>query len=313
MSNENVTRSYIARKVYTMLGGLIPDDLNFSLLKDPNFLYPAIAITGVTLFARWRTQFWDDSGWVVKKKLPKNMIRHYLERDMTYFRYMPLQYQDEFIRRVDRVMRRKRFIWRARDGRQVDDRMRTLVAGSAVQLTFGLEELTLAHFRLILLYPNAYYSRITRKYHHGEVNAGGAIVLAWPHFVQGYLDHSDGRNLGIHEMAHALRLENRIHNEEFDFIPKKAIEEFDRQARAEIEISRTIGGSFFRNYGMTNMHEFFSVACENFFERPHGFKAYNPDLYGALSELLRQDPTKWLPQDLEKRNPSPGEGEGFDA
>jgi Mlc titration factor MtfA (ptsG expression regulator) len=38
------------------------------------------------------------------------------------------------------------------------------------------------------------------------------------------------------------------------------------------------------------VHEFFSVAVENFFERPQEFKTILPELYSILAQLLRQDP-----------------------
>ncbi len=38
-----------------------------------------------------------------------------------------------------------------------------------------------------------------------------------------------------------------------------------------------------------NEHEFFTVAVENFFERPREFKNAIPELYAKLSKLLYQD------------------------
>jgi len=44
--------------------------------------------------------------------------------------------------------------------------------------------------------------------------------------VHGYLDQKDGINLGLHEMAHALRLENIIFNEEVDFFEHAVLDEW---------------------------------------------------------------------------------------
>lgn len=170
--------------------------------------------------------------------------------------------------------------------------MKALIAGSAIQLTFGFRHLNFVNFKRILVYPDDYYSRITRKYHRGEVNPRGLIVLSWKAFEEGYHDGKDGRNLALHEMAHALRLENAIHNEEFDFIPEKELQYFDRLAIQEVEKMKIGETGIFRKYAAGNLHEFFAVAVEVFFEQPRDFLEEKPELYLALSALLNQDPVR---------------------
>ena len=60
----------------------------------------------------------------------------------------------------------------------VNAEMKALIAASAVQLTFGYEHLNFEHFNKILIYQDDYYSKITRKYHQGEVNMRGLIVIS---------------------------------------------------------------------------------------------------------------------------------------
>jgi MtfA peptidase len=43
-----------------------------------------------------------------------------------------------------------------------------------------------------------------------------------------------------------------------------------------------------------NQHEFFSVAVENFFERPQALKSAMPELYTIVSKLLNQDPASGI-------------------
>lgn len=210
-----------------------------------------------------------------------------------YFRYyqnLDSQNQKRFETRVQAFIDSKQFIPRGIPS--VTDEMKTLIAGSAVQLTFGFKHLDFAHFSRILVYPGDYYSRITRKYHQGEVNPRGLVVISWQSFETGYRDEKDGRNLALHEMAHALRLENAIHNEEFDFIPKQELKHFDNLAKAEILKIKSGESDFFRKYAGANFHEFFAVAVENFFERPVLFLEEKPELYLALSALLNQDPVR---------------------
>jgi Mlc titration factor MtfA (ptsG expression regulator) len=94
-------------------------------------------------------------------------------------------------------------------------------------------------------------------------------------------------------MAHALRLENIIRNEEYQFLDERLIERFDEYAR---DICRNFKdfSDLFRPYACRNEHEFFSVAIENFFERPQRFQKQIPGLYVILTRLLGQDPLKLM-------------------
>ena len=232
-----------------------------------------------------------------REKLPRFRLRpvkpyykQVLDAYFAYYQNLDPPNQKRFAGRVQAFIDNNQFIPRGIPA--VTDEMKALIAGSAIQLTFGFRHLNFAHFSRILVYPNDYYSRITRKYHRGEVNPRGLIVISWKAFEEGYMDEKDGRNLALHEMAHALRLENAIHNEEFDFIPKQELKHFDRLAMQEVEKMRKGEASLFRKYAATNIHEFFAVAVEVFFEQPRLFLEEKPDLYLALSALLNQDPVR---------------------
>ena len=169
-----------------------------------------------------------------------------------------------------------------------------MIAGSAIQLTFGYPNIYFIYFWRILIYPDNYYSTITHKYHKGEVNRKGIIVLSWKSFKEGFSNPDDGRNLGFHEMAHALRLINIVENEEYDFYDRDIMDEFEKEARYEtIKIINSPNEtSLFRSYSATNIDEFFSVAIECFFEKPQDFKEYNPKLYALLTKILKSDPAR---------------------
>ena len=218
------------------------------------------------------------------------LYKEILTKYFRYYKSLSVHNKSRFERKVCNFLYSKRFI--PRNMESVTIEARVLIAASAVQLTFGLPDIYLQHFDKILVYPNEYYSSITRRYHKGEVNPRfGIIVLSWNHFVEGYLNPNGSANLGLHEMAHALRLENIIRNEEYKFFDDGLIEKFDSYARY---ICRNLdeSGNFFRPYACTNEHEFFSVAIENFFERSEHFKKQIPDLYAILTRLLGQDPLK---------------------
>ena len=212
--------------------------------------------------------------------------RDILAKYFSYYQKLSPKNKARFELKVTNFIYGKRFI--PRQVSEVTIEAKVLIAASAVQLTFGLPHVYLRHFNKILVYPNNYYSQITKRYHKGEVNPRfGLIVLSWQAFIDGYINHNDSLNLGLHEMAHALRLENRI-REDQNLLEENYLEQFDNWAD---KICSDAGGPvFFRPYACVNKDEFFSVAVENFFERPDEFSAELPGLYNVMKALLRQDP-----------------------
>lgn len=212
-----------------------------------------------------------------------------LREKFAYYNNLTPENQQRFERKVQEFIYRKEFI--PRQIPTVTEEMKTLIAACAIQLTFGLPKIFFAHFKRIIVYPTNYYSTINKQYHKGEVNPRlRAIVLSWQHFIDGYFNPQDGLNLGLHEMTHALHLENRIRNEEFDFFDKEALLNWKVLADIEIEIIKSEPNHFFRQYASTNREEFLAVAVENFFEKSAEFKAELPELYETLAVLLNQDP-----------------------
>ncbi len=215
--------------------------------------------------------------------------RNILEKYSAYYNVLNSPQKIVFEKRVQRFMYSKTFI--PRSVSKVTDEMRVLISASAVQLTFGLGRIFLAHFDKIMIYMDAYYSSITQKYHLGEVNPrAGIIVISWKSFVDGYANISDSLNLGIHEMAHAIHFENRIKNEEYGFLNDDALKQLEIITLREMKKINAGEEHFLRSYAGTNGYEFFAVALEYFFENPVDLRKAIPDLYATLTRLLQQDP-----------------------
>lgn len=242
-------------------------------------------------------------GAFVKRRLKKYLYLRNLEgiykptlcRYFSFYNALGPKEQKLFEKRVQKFIDLKKFIPRGGIG-EITPEMKAMIAGSAIQLTFGYPDVYFRYFWRILVYPDNYYSTITRKYHKGEVNVKGLIVLSWKSFKEGFMDSSDGRNLGLHEMAHALRLINIVQNEEYDFYDRSVMEEFEKEAHNEtIKIMNSPEGiSLFRSYSATNLDEFFSVAVECFFERSVEFRNYNQNLYSLLTKILKIDPAELI-------------------
>ena len=51
------------------------------------------------------------------------------------------------------------------------------------------------------------------------------------------------------------------------------------------------------HYGATNPAEFFAVATETFFEKPHRMARHHEELFQVLSAYYRIDPREWRSKD----------------
>jgi Mlc titration factor MtfA (ptsG expression regulator) len=218
-------------------------------------------------------------------------FRDILLKYFPYYQKLSTEQKVRFEKKLVLFLYSKRFI--PRNVAEVTIEAKVLISASAVQLTFGLPDIYLQHFHTILVYPNDYYSSITKRFHKGEVNPlFGMIVLSWQSFVDGYIYPNDSFNVGLHEMAHALRLENIVRNEEYHFFDEDLMDKLDQYAHDYCAGKEHPESDFIRPYACTNVHEFFSVSVENFFERPAGLKNALPELYEILSKLLNQDPAQ---------------------
>lgn len=159
-----------------------------------------------------------------------------------------------------------------------------------MQLTFELPHAYFHNFKTIYVYPDFYYSEGMQQYNAGEVHKSGQIYLSWVDFLEGYLNPNNARNLGLHEMAHALRLENMIQNKEYGYFKWSDIQEFNHYTVIESNRIKAGEESLLLSYAATYYHEFFAVVIEVFFEQPKQLKEYHPPLYAVTARLLRQDP-----------------------
>lgn len=227
-----------------------------------------------------------------KRKLTKEDLT-FLEKYFAFYTKLNPRHKKEFLLKLEMILSSKKFV--PRGGlEEVSSEMEVLISATIAMVTFGWKRLRLAHFHTILIYPNTYYSTSNKTYHRGEVNPRyGLIVVSWRCFVEGLLDGKDGVNLGIHEIAHALKLANQIDSDgEKEFDPK-AWKAYKSLVPTEIEKVKTGENYVFRESAILNEHEFFAVALENFFERPWEFFQSRQELYLALVGLMRLDPRVW--------------------
>lgn len=213
-------------------------------------------------------------------------IESYL-KDFTYFQKLSPQGKKKFTKRVYSIVVCKEFV--GKNNFQVSDEIKIRIASCIAELTFGLNEYRITHYETILVYPEAFYSEQFKSYLKGATSMTGTIGISWEDFEKGYRYEDDKFNLGIHEIAHALQLD-ALHGDAPDEHFESNVQDWINVATIELFKIRKGTSDFLRKYAATNLHEFFAVAVEHFFEVPLQLKERLPDIYYNLCYLLNQDP-----------------------
>ncbi|BBD66984.1 hypothetical protein NIES4072_57380 [Nostoc commune NIES-4072] len=193
-------------------------------------------------------------------------------------------------------------------GLQVTEEMKLTLAAIACLLLLNERGQYFPRLRSILVYPNAYFVQETtsigkyvveerRVARLGESWANDQVVLSWEQVKQDINNWEDGRNVVLHEFAHQLDQEDGkaegvpILKSKSDYAiwAKVMTEEYQQLCNDVLQGAKTVMDS----YGATNPAEFFAVATETFFEKPHQLLSKHPTLYEQLQRYYQLDPVQW--------------------
>jgi len=197
-------------------------------------------------------------------------------------------------------------------GAEIPDRIKVLVASSAAILGHGLPHWEWPDLRDIVIYRTAFdgeYREGARNPIRGIVHHKGPIIFSARDLHHGFCRHPDvppdGRNVGLHELAHVMDLADG----KADGVPAGL--EFAAtapwvQVMAErlSQIRAGADGGVLRRYAGKNPVETFAVAVEVFFERPRDLKTHDPELYEMLSNYFRQDPASFVERTARRQSPA---------
>lgn len=164
-----------------------------------------------------------------------------------------------------------------------------LISAVAVQLTFGLDKFMMNYFSDVFVLKDDYHYGFYSRPFMGHVDQSG-IYLSWDNFIKGISGQTPYCNVGLHEMGHALAYVTFITETEEDKHFKKEFKNFSKVARPIFTSMQQGKRNLLGEYASINYHEFWAVAVETFFENPVCLRQDLPDLYVAMSSLLRQDP-----------------------
>jgi len=220
----------------------------------------------------------------LKKLTPKQ--RTVLKNESSFYKKLSGRHQRYFEHRTAKFIKSNEFI--GKKELIVTERMKVLIAATAVMLTFGFRKYKIGIIDKVIIYPNTYFSQINEVEHKGEINPKlKVIVFSWKDFEQGYKIGDDNLNLGIHEFGHAVHL-NSINNSDISsVIFKKGFMNLTNYLQRNDSVRKDlINSKYFRTYAYTNQFEFFAVLLENFIETPNTFKAQFPRLYNYMKDML---------------------------
>jgi len=198
--------------------------------------------------------------------------------------------------------------WEGAGGLELTDEIRVTIAAQACLLLLGLPHEYYRNVESIIVYPSTVVPppRKTGFFEipmapvapeHpiiGQAFEQGPVIIIWDAALRGSRHPEFGHNVIYHEFAHKLDmldgaadgtppLRDRAEYRDWALTCSR---EYLR-LKHDIEKGRE---SFLGDYAATNEAEFFAVATEHFFDRPHSMVRHAPDLYRVLKEYYRQDP-----------------------
>ncbi|HET6991435.1 MAG TPA: zinc-dependent peptidase, partial [Bacteroidia bacterium] len=220
----------------------------------------------------------------------REVIANYLKAD-NYYQNLSIEGKNKFINRLIRFMVNKEF--EGREGLTVTEEMKVEISASAIRLTFGLDQFILPNFDTIWIFPEIFVFGLDRLKMKGGTTPGGRVMLSWKDFISGNANPTDRINLGLHEFAHALKIEV-ADGDEFDKRFTAFYPEWEKAGTVEMMRMRSKKSAVLREYASANINEFFAVSVEHFFERPAELKSLLPELYNHFVWLLNQDPLNTL-------------------
>ncbi|MCK0156246.1 zinc-dependent peptidase [Cellulophaga sp. F20128] len=221
----------------------------------------------------------------------KSTIRLSFEEEQLIIANLPayslLTYEQKqkFKQRVSRFRANKKFVFAEKS--KDDEKIKVLLSATAAFLMLGFKDYRIASIRKIMIYPSAYFSTITKQSHLGEYNPKlKTLVFSSEHLLYGFENGTDNLNLGVHEFAHALVFNFKTDLKCTAIKFRRGLLKMNALLGDEKFLERVQDTKYFREYGTTNVHEFFSVALENYVETPLDFKRLFPELFEVITRML---------------------------
>jgi MtfA peptidase len=251
-----------------------------------------------------------------------------VDRDPHWPRYTDVE-RERMEHLVGAFMARTR--WESARGFTLDTDMKVLVAAQACVLLLGLDHDEFGGPSRVIVHPSTVVLRGRRSVGVGRVETSdsyrvlgqahhrGPVLLSWASVRSGLAHPRRGQNVVYHEFAHQLDMLDGtvdgtppLHDDDarqrwIDVCTESYHEVRDPAVEPAIEPGVAVEPNVLRAYAGTNPGEFFAVATEVFFTRPHELRRQHGALYRELVGYYRQDPSRRFPDPHrpEQEHPSP--------
>ncbi|MBP3193141.1 zinc-dependent peptidase [Natronogracilivirga saccharolytica] len=187
-----------------------------------------------------------------------------------------------------------------------DDHLVVVAAMSCIPLLGGVSDLY-PNLRAVLIYPGRYHAYYSESGVDGVVTEGvesrsgeswdqGVIVYSWDEILFDLRNPGDGSNIVYHECAHQLDYEwgatmegfswqkrNKDGKESIGTVMKREYAAFLKQMDKGLPVH-------IDDYAATNIHEFFAVLTETWFEKPGVVRTHYPAINSVFREFYNLDP-----------------------
>ncbi|WP_298501902.1 zinc-dependent peptidase [uncultured Maribacter sp.] len=208
-----------------------------------------------------------------------------IQNNLPFYNHLSRREKERFRKRVVRFRNRKKMLFH--EDVIEKEKITLLLSATAVMLTLGMADFLILSVEKIMVYPKAYYSKFTKKDHYGEYNPNlKTLIFSEEYLLHGFKIPNDNINLAVHEFSHAIsfNIANKLNIRSYIFM--FGMRRIHKLFHDVTFIAKVDSTGYFRQYGKTNIHEFFAVSVENFVETPDEFKRQFPKLYGILLRML---------------------------
>lgn len=185
-----------------------------------------------------------------------------------------------FIDRLQQFFLNKKFII---CGTTPYKEMPILVAACAIQISFRLSDYSFSYFKYIIIRPKEYQSPHTDNIIEGNVY-GNSITIGFENLVYDFKVSNDGHHVGLHEMAHALYVQNKFVYSHDAITKNPYFKELILYGNQLITTSN-YSSMVYTHYALSNEQEFWACSVELFFEQPHQLQQHYPLVHKYISKI----------------------------
>ncbi len=256
-------------------------------------------------WARWQRRREDAA--VARRAIPDDLWKRTLVRFPFLRRHDPAT-AAELRRLTSLFLDRKEFS--AAGGLRLTDAMVVSIAAQAVLPVLRLGLARYDDFVGIVVHPDEVVAPREHADEHGVVHLwdeplvgeampDGPVMLTWRAVREAGRTDGAAYNVVIHEFAHKLDMADGVADGVPVLPPGLPRAEWQRTLDAAFaDFTRRVDGgpaSVIDPYGATAPEEFFAVASEAFFVRPHAFRDEQPALHALFARFYGQDPAVEMP------------------